>query len=164
MRVRKGREGVLSNGEKAMKTLRLNITFRLFGYFCLAIAFQSGALPGPAWAKDPSAVTAAAMTVDFEATVTAVREAPPGDPMPGVHLDVKLNNRVTDIYVGPASYLADCGLILSQGDVVHVTGTMSHSGALDIVIAHQIGVGRVTVYLRGDDGVPVWPGASTVEK
>ena len=121
-----------------MKNRKRHFTLRMIGYFCLALAFQAGALPSPTWAKDQPVVAGVATMVDFETNISGVRNVPAGNPMPGVHVDAKVNNRTTDLYLGPASFLADCGMSLSKGDLVQIVGTISRSGEVDVVIVYQI--------------------------
>lgn len=104
--------------------------------------------------------------VDVETTVTAVREAPAGSPLPGIHLDANVRGRVMDIYISPANFAVKYGVRLSKGDYIHIVGTEIRSGDADVVLARSITTGSVdkksgtfhedlTTYLRNDEG-PLW--------
>ena len=93
--------------------------------------------------------------VDFYATVGAVREVPVGNPLPGLHLDAKVNGRATDIYIAPMDFVARYEVSFSAGEEVHVIGSQTGSGETDTVLAREITAGvynRKTLYLRNDDG------------
>ena len=90
--------------------------------------------------------------------VIGVREVPVGHPLPGIHLDVKVNGRATDIYIAPTDFLAKFEISFSKGIEVHIVGTRTRSGDTDIVLAREVSTGltnRSTLYLRDDDG-PFW--------
>jgi len=109
-------------------------------------------LAAPPAAKDSGAA------VDFETTVSAVREVPNGNPMPGLHLQAKVKGRMMDIYIVPVDFVAQCGVKVSRGDEVRIVGSQIKSGEADIVLARQITIGSYTngtYYLRNDDG-PLW--------
>jgi len=118
----------------------------------------------PAAAKDIALNSGGAL--DLYATVSAVHEVSAGNPMPGLHLDAKVNGRITDIYIAPMDFLAKFGVKVSRGDNLHIVGTRVTSGDADVVLAREINVGsygrndrvfrpNLTVYLRNDDG-PFW--------
>jgi hypothetical protein len=136
-----------------MKNRKQHASVRMILSVSLAIALLSGCFVAPASTKS-------ATTVDFDATVISVREVLAGSPMPGIHLDAKVNNRMTDIYLAPASFLAACGASFSKGDAVSVVGSIGKSGDVDLVLAREIRSGMVTLYLRNEEGEPLWPGAS----
>jgi len=118
----------------------------------------------PAAAKDIALNSGGAL--DLYATVSAVHEVSAGNPMPGLHLDAKVNGRITDIYIAPMDFIAKFGVKVSRGDNLHIVGTRVTSGDADVVLAREINVGsygrndrvfrpNLTVYLRNDDG-PFW--------
>jgi anti-sigma B factor antagonist len=45
-------------------------------------------------------------TVDFHATVSALREVPAGEPLRGLHLNAKVKDRMTDIDIAPLDFVA----------------------------------------------------------
>lgn len=106
----------------------------------------------------PIAATSNESVADFYALVIDVREAPVGSPMPGLHLDAKVNGRATDIYPAPVDFLDKYGMTFAKGDDVHVIGSRTRVGATDVVLAREIAVGvsnRRTLYLRDENG-PLW--------
>jgi len=96
--------------------------------------------------------------MDFYATVTAVREAPPGSALPGLHLETRVNGRLTDIYLAPMDFLAQYGMSFQKGDDVHIVGSRAKVAGADVVLAREVAVGaanRKTLYLRDNNG-PFW--------
>lgn len=143
-----------------MKNQKQQTKVRVIQTVCLSLAVLAGFFTALASAKEQSAAAKPAAMVDFDATVIAVRQVPAGKPLPGIHLDAKVNNRMTDIYLAPAGFLADCGASFSKGDEVHIAGSSSKSGDLDLVLAREIRSGMTTFYLRSEDGEPLWPSGS----
>ncbi len=125
------------------------------------------ALAVPLAAKDHTQVFNPGGPVDFFATVSAVREVPAGNPMAGLHVDVKIKGRVMDIYVAPLDFVAKYGVKIAKGDEVRVVGVQEMEG--NVVQAREITTGSfdnsprgggmfradMTIYLRNDDG-PFW--------
>jgi len=100
----------------------------------------------------------AAGLMDFYATVTAVREAPAGSALPGLHLEARVNGRTTDIYLAPVNFLEEYGMTFQKGDDVHIVGERTKVNGTDVVLARQVAVGaanRKTLYLRDENG-PFW--------
>lgn len=104
--------------------------------------------------------------VDVQTTVSAVREAPAGNALPGLHLDANVKGRATDIYIAPTNFVTKYGVKVSKGDYIHIVGTQVKSGDADVVLARAITMGSVdkrtgmfredmTIYLRNDEG-PLW--------
>lgn len=110
--------------------------------------------------------------VDFVATIANVREVPAGDPMPGMHVDVKVKGKTVDVYVAPMEFVEKYGIKLSKGDDVRIVGKQEMS---EVVLANEITTGTfdnsprgggafradTTVYLRNEDG-PFWKEAPRV--
>lgn len=116
---------------------------------------RSFALCGLAALAAAAPVPAGDEPVDVTATVIGVREAPAGSTLPGIHLEVKINGRTSDVYLAPADFLAEFGMTFQAGDDVHIVGLRTKAGGIDVVLAHEISVGaseRRTLYLRDDHG------------
>jgi hypothetical protein len=122
------------------------------------------ALAMPAAAKDP--VVNSGVGVDIHTTVSAVREVPAGDPLPGLHIDAKIKGRVTDIYIAPIDFVRKYDVKVAKGQDVHIVGTEAKEGDTDIVLTREITTGaldrrtgifheNMTIYLRNDEG-PLW--------
>jgi hypothetical protein len=120
------------------------------------------ALALPAVAKDQPAGT----PTDFYATVSAVREVPAGEAMPGMHIDAKIKGRVVDIYIAPMEFVKQYGIKISKGDEVRVIGTEVRAGEASYILANEVTTGSydnkgaifradMTYYLRNEDG-PFW--------
>lgn len=122
------------------------------------------ALAVPAAAKDD--VVNSGVAVDIHTTVSAVREVPAGDPLPGLHIDAKIKGRVTDIYIAPLDFVRKYDVKVSKGQDVHIVGTETKEGDADVVLTREITTGaldrrtgifheNMTIYLRNDEG-PLW--------
>jgi hypothetical protein len=126
--------------------------------------FAGFALAGPAAAKDPP--PNAGGVVDIYGTVSAIREVPAGNPMPGLHVEARVKGQVTDIYIAPMDFVTRFGVKVAKGDDVRVIGTQAAAGDTDVVLAREVDLGsygikdrvfrpRMTYYLRNDSG-PMW--------
>ncbi len=96
--------------------------------------------------------------VDTYVIVIGVREAPASSALPGIHLEAKIDGRVNDIYLAPAHFLEEYGMIFKEGDDVHITGTRLKVAGVDVVLVREVAVGasgKKTLYLRDDNG-PFW--------
>jgi hypothetical protein len=120
------------------------------------------ALAGTGGPKEP--VLNPGGPVDFLTTVIAIREVPAGNPMPGLHIDAKVNGRALDIYIAPMDFVMKFGIKVNKGSDVHIVGAMVKGGETDLVLAREIETGiatsagfrpKLTIYLRNDDG-PFW--------
>jgi hypothetical protein len=118
------------------------------------------ALAIPAVAKDAGA------GVDVRATIIAVHEVPAGNPLPGLHVDAKINGRTVDVYIAPMDFLVKNDIKLKKSEEVHIVGTVTKAGDEDVVLAREITTGTIdpktrefndnmTIYLRNNDG-PLW--------
>jgi hypothetical protein len=97
-------------------------------------------------------------TVVTVATVVSVHEEPAGSALPGIHLEAKINGRMSDIYLAPAGFLDEFGMNFRTGDDVHIVGSRTKAGGTDVVLAREIAVGvsgTRTLYLRDERG-PLW--------
>ncbi len=126
------------------------------------------ALAVPAAAKDKGVPFNPGGTVEFKVTVDAVREVPAGNPFPGMHLDVKVEGRATDVYIAPMDFCAKFDIRVLKGDEVFVVGNqmVAPAGSPSVVLAREISLAErgaksmvfrptLTVFLRNDDG-PFW--------
>jgi len=124
------------------------------------------ALAAPVIAKDLPVAFVPGTVVDFDATVSAVREVPAGNALPGLHVDVKVKGRTVDVYIAPIQFVQKYGVKVAKGDDVRIEGTESKVGQTEVVLARSITTGSfdnrsgafradLTVYLRNDDG-PFW--------
>ena len=116
----------------------------------------------PASAKD---VVLPGGQVKFDASVNAVRTVAAGNPLPGLHIDAKVNGHETDIYIAPADFASRYGVKVAKGDFVRIVGSL-RAGEVDSVLAREISTGlydaahnifrpTLTIYLRNDEG-PLW--------
>jgi hypothetical protein len=135
------------------------------GMWKVALCGLAGfALAMPVTAKDD--VVNNGVAVDIHTTVSAVREVPAGDPLPGLHIDAKIKGRVTDIYIAPLDFVKKYDVKVSKGQDVHIVGTEAKEGDAEVVLTREITTGSIdrrtgifhenmTIYLRNDEG-PLW--------
>ena len=120
------------------------------------------ALTVPAAAKDINVNNGA---VDVHTTVSAIRQAPAGDPLPGLHVNAKVKGRMVDFYIAPMDFVTKYDVKVEKGQDVHLVGTEAN-GNPDVVLTREITTGAVdkrtgifhenmTIYLRNDEG-PMW--------
>ena len=120
------------------------------------------ALASPVMARD-NAVGAGPVKIDTIAGT--VREVPAGNPLPGLHIDAKVNGRATDVYIAPEDFAQRYGVKITKGEYIRIVGTLE-SGDSDVVLAREITTGNydqarnifrptLTIYLRNDQG-PLW--------
>ncbi|HWE53650.1 MAG TPA: hypothetical protein VG273_27925 [Bryobacteraceae bacterium] len=122
------------------------------------------ALASPGALKEQAVVVTPGSTADFMTTVNAIREVPAGNPMPGLHIDTKVNGRALDIYIAPMDFVMKFGIKVAKGNDIHIVGAVLKGAEADVVLAREIETGiqtttgfrpRLTIYLRNDDG-PFW--------
>ena len=133
------------------------------GMWKVALCGLAGfALAVPAMAKDVVVGDA----VDVHTTVSAVRQVPAGDPLPGLHVDAKVKGKIIDIYIAPLDFVTKYDIKIAKGQDVHIVGTEVKEGDADVLLTREITTGSVdrrtgifhenmTIYLRNDEG-PLW--------
>jgi hypothetical protein len=120
------------------------------------------ALAAPAVARD----VAIGVAVDVHTNVSAIRQVPAGDPLPGLHIDAKVKGQMVDIYIAPLDFVVKYDVKIAKGQDVHIVGTEVKEGEAAVVLAREITTGAVdrrtgifhenmTIYLRNDEG-PLW--------
>jgi hypothetical protein len=120
------------------------------------------ALAAPGVAKDVVIGDA----VDVRTNVSAIRQVPAGDPLPGLHIDAKVKGRTVDIYIAPLDFVVKYDIKITKGQDVHIVGTEVKEGDADVVLGREITTGSIdrrtgqfhenmTIYLRNDQG-PLW--------
>jgi hypothetical protein len=125
------------------------------------LGMASLSLAAAAPAKDPT-TQIPGTPVDIQANVINVRVVTPGEPLAGLHLDVKVKGKTLDVYIAPMNFVAKYGVKINKGDDVHVIGAQFG----DTVLARNVTTGwfgekdgqfreRLTTYLRNDAG-PLW--------
>jgi hypothetical protein len=77
-----------------------------------------------------------------------------------VHIVLKIENDVIDVYLCPKSFLDEMGVALNKGDEISVTGSKVKAGNSDLILARQAQKGNDTLILRDDKGNPVWAWSS----
>lgn len=131
------------------------------GLFSVAAfaAAPKNAVVEPAW--NPAA------PINFYATVIGVREVAKGNPLAGLHLDAKANNKVYDIYLAPSDFIKKLDVEFPKGKEIHVIGSLVKSEDVDVVLVREVTLGKMilgprggfreelSLYMRNDDG-PLW--------
>lgn len=140
-----------------------NETIRVKAMWKVVLCGLAGfALTIPAVAND----AVSGVAVDTHTTVTAVREVPAGNPLPGLHVDAKVKGQMMDIFIAPMNFVVKYDVKVKKGDDVRIVGTEVKSGDEDVVLAREITTGSIdkrtgifhenmTIYLRNDEG-PLW--------
>jgi hypothetical protein len=73
----------------------------------------------------------------------------------GVHLLVDSAGTITDVHVGPQSFLSSSGFSFAPGDTVKVTGAMAAVGGTRLLLARTITRGNQLLVVRNAQGLPV---------
>jgi len=74
----------------------------------------------------------------------------------GTHLELKTDQGVYNVHVGPSNYLAAHQITLAKGDNVEVVGSRAKVRGEDALIARQITKGSNILMLRDEQGFPKW--------
>jgi hypothetical protein len=97
--------------------------------------------------------------VTFEGIVQQVTQATGKQALMGVHLVVDSGGTITDVFIGPQSFLASSGITFAPGDSVKVTGAMAAVGDGSLLLARTITRGNQTLVVRNAHGLPLrFPG------
>jgi hypothetical protein len=120
--------------------------------FALALAGLTGSLyaqRGPARLYDGTAMA-------FDGTIEKVVQSKHMH-MTGVHLLIKSQNETFEVHLGPAAFLAEKNVTLSEGDAVAVIGWRAPRSDRFFVIAREVKKGDKVLTLRNEQGLPLWP-------
>jgi len=129
-------------------------------YQALAMTAVLFGMAGLAAAKGPTVVSGT--PVEIKATVETVRIVPAADPLPGMHVDMRVKGRLLDVYIAPMSFVTKYGVKLQKGDYAEIAGTQMQ----DTVLAYSVSTGirdkvsgvfheNLTIFVRDDSG-PFW--------
>lgn len=92
----------------------------------------------------------------MKGVVEEVNLPPKGSDKEVVHLMVKSDAEVVDIYLCPQSFLKDMGVSFSKGEDIGLTTSKVKQNGADLLLAREVVRGNETLVLRDDKGVPVW--------
>jgi hypothetical protein len=123
--------------------MKYTLTFAL----ALSLAFVAKAAD-PAYDK--------ATVVEVSGTVTAVREVPKGNPLPGIHLTLQAESKTLDIYVGPTEFVKMFEVTFKNGDNIRAIGSKVKFEDATVVLAREVTMGEVTLSCRDNNGEPLW--------
>jgi len=97
--------------------------------------------------------------VTLSGTVNQVVDMPgPSGGAGGLHLMVLGDGAVTEVHLGPATYVSAQGFSFAVGDEVTVTGSKVKLGEVEAVIAREVRRGADVLVLRDEQGMPRWAG------
>jgi hypothetical protein len=97
-----------------------------------------------------------ATVIDVDATVMDIREVPRTNPLRGIHLTLKIESEMIDVYLGPVEYLKDFDITFAKGDQIELIGSKVKFESARIVLARQVRRDDSTLYLRNAKGKPYW--------
>ena len=98
-----------------------------------------------------------ATMIDVLAIVTDIREVPRGSPLAGVHLILKEESGVLDVYLGPKDFIKQFEINFAKGDEIQVIGSkVRMADGSRVVLAREVRKGETTLYCRSKKGEPNW--------
>ncbi|BAU62662.1 hypothetical protein STA3757_00120 [Stanieria sp. NIES-3757] len=74
----------------------------------------------------------------------------------GVHLQLKTEQEVINVHLGPSWYLDNQNIQIQPKDKIEVTGSKVNFDGQPSLIAAQVKKGKDTLVLRDENGFPVW--------
>ncbi len=129
---------------------------RTLGIAMFAVAFAAFAAANPVATKSNEPAYNPSTVVNVWGTITAVRQAPAGSPLEGVHLTVKAKTGTFDVYLGPADFLRIFKTNFPVGSEVEVMGSKVKVDNADVILTREVGVGFADITLRDASGMPEW--------
>jgi hypothetical protein len=128
-------------------------TILTLGVLATARSGTAASDPEPKW--DPATV------VTIRVVVVDVKEVAKGNPLPGIHLMARSESGrggsdTFDIYLAPADFLKDMGLVFSANDRLELSGSKVKSGGATVILTRDVRRDTSTLYIRERDGEPVW--------
>lgn len=76
----------------------------------------------------------------------------------GVHLQLKTEDELLSVHLGPRWFLAEQDIQIAKGDHIEVTGSRATLNGKPAIIAAEIVKGDESLRLRDEEGFPVWAG------
>lgn len=76
----------------------------------------------------------------------------------GIHLILKTDSGEIPVHLGPAWYLDNQDIAVSQGDKVEVKGSKVEFNGKPAIIAAEVKKGDKVLKLRDENGYPAWAG------
>ena len=119
----------------------------------------TAALAGTAFAQigtEPeSMIYRRATEATLTGTVETVGRIQP-DGFRGVHLILRAQSALVDVYVGPAWFTKQQNFEFMKGDALSVTGSRAVIAGRNALVAREIKKGDKVLWLRNADGFPLW--------
>ncbi|WP_133248467.1 DNA-binding protein [Flagellimonas aquimarina] len=95
----------------------------------------------------------------FEASVTSILTIYEAQKSTyGIHLEVKNDQGVIPVHLGPSWYIDDQDVIFSIGDTLSITGSRITYEGTPAIIAMEVKINEVVLPLRNQNGIPNWRG------
>ncbi len=129
---------------------------RTLGIATFTLAFAAIAAANPATTKPNEPAYNPSTVVDVWGTIAAVRQAPAGSPLEGVHLTVKAKTGTFDVYLAPADFLRIFKTNFPIGAEVEVMGSKVKVDNADVILTREVSVGFADITLRDGNGAPEW--------
>jgi hypothetical protein len=97
-------------------------------------------------------------------TVESVEQIKPGTGggrrgLGGTHLRLKTKTETLDVHLGPATFLTEKKVEISNGDTLAITGSRVTVDGEGVLIAREVRKGDTTWTLRDAAGLPLWRGS-----
>jgi hypothetical protein len=100
-----------------------------------------------------------------EATITGTVEDvlhPAGyNGMAGTHVNLKTQDGVVQVHLGPEAYIAKQNFSIEKGDTLSVTGSKQVMGGQTVLLAREVKKGDAVLTLRDANGIPKWSRRNT---
>ena len=103
---------------------------------------------------DPATETTLSGTVEEVLTIPG-----PGKGPGGMHLMLRTEAGVSEVHVGPVTFISAQGFVVAAGDAITVTGSKVTVQGKEAILAREITRGEQSLTLRDDRGVPLWSGS-----
>ena len=118
------------------------------------LALAAMAITSLAQAADPAYNPATAISI--EGTITAIHEAPAGQPLTGLHVTIKTKAATSEIFLAPKEFLKFLHMNFAVGDVIDAMGSKVKTATGEIILAREVSDGMSTVELRDLYGAEAW--------
>lgn len=126
--------------------------FALTCLIFLAAATTTFAQSGP---RVPHAYDPANETT-ITGTVEDVLHPPANNGMVGTHVNLKTQDGVIEVHVGPEAFIAKQNFSIEKGDALTVTGSKQVIAEKNVLIAREVKKGNKVLTLRDANGIPKW--------
>ena len=92
--------------------------------------------------------------VKVKGVVEEVKTAADGN----VHLTLKTDKGLLDVFIAPEKFLKEMEITFAKGDALEVLGSLVAAGEAPLLLAREVTRGGDVMMVRDDNGKPVWVG------